>query len=285
MNEVQDRLSPALTVADHETVIAEDESAARMITEGGLTDPTRKAITLAFETNLSEYVESNGLTKPDQSLTNDIMAIGPEQFEFGFSTAIDVETGTQHTTRPLKGNRPCVAPTGIPNDILNNQFDTDYPTGLPNREPSHQCRYTDFVNVHTHTFHTADVGLSAGDLKDNIPGSDELSSQRVPYGVYQAKGAIVFTDRIEHLPIDIDSSTAEVGSKKTHLFDQELPIRPWLHLIERTEQATGLSKSEANKLHYSTLDPATGVTESERYQELRTRLGSNISELVVPLAP
>lgn len=283
MNETGISADVALTISAHDRAVAANESAAKMVTAGRLAEPTQKAIEQAFETNLSWYVAENGLTSPDRPLTTNMTGIDTEQFEFGLSTAVDSKTGDRHTTRPLKGHQPRIAPSGIPTGIINNQCSAGLPADIPSRESSHRSCYADFTSIHTHLFHPGDVGLSAGDLKDNIPGPDHLGSQQMPYEIYRAKGAVVFTDAEEHLPTNQPVTEAETADH--YLFDEPLPVRPWLHLVERTDEATNLSKTESTNLHYETLNPLSGSTEAERYQELRSRLEPYLAELIIPLAP
>ena len=251
-------------LTEHTNRIAADESVARKILTGQLKDYTKKAVYQAIET------------------------IDNKQ-EYGFSTAVNPKTGNKHTGEPTQGYTPNVAPTGIPISLIETLNETTIDEKGPYPETSHRYSYEDLIAVHTHPIReTGNVGLSGGDLKDDIYAGNHLSRSIQPFDIYRAKAAIVFADDTDRIP---RSSEDIVWSPTSGTIDNDLPlanrpqIRPWLHLIERTHEATTLTESEAKNVHNTTLGQLTASTPDGRYQEARNRIDDYIESIVIPLSP
>ena len=262
------------SISSHSEHVAADESAAQLMINGRLAPRTKEAISLALD-------------QPH------------EQWEYGFSTAIDPGTGARHYSNPTRGNHKATAPTGPPNSIINNQLsDTTVFSDIlnePTRESAHRYKYKGLIGVHTHPLHDGAVGLSATDLQDDIFAGDHLSTQHLPFEIYRAKAAIVFTDDISRLPIS-QTNQADLQTSNTlesivsddsegHLLESRPQVRPWLHLLERTPEAVSLSESRAKAVHYETLNSPPNGSQEEQYQAMRSRIKPYISELIIPLSP
>lgn len=269
-------------IEQHQSEVAAQESAALLITERLFREEIKTAIQLALDPKNDGY-------------------------EFGFTAATDPESGTTHTSNPTKGYRPNTAPSGIPNSLVESQCESTALNGNePSRESTARYAYENLIGVHTHPpIAEGKVGLSAGDLRDDIFAGNNLSRNYNPYEIYRAKAAIVFTDDSQRLEdrqnstsqINLDTGISQSQKTKTKqstsnertslqpVLDERPRIRPWLHLIERNEKANNLSKDEANNLHHQTLLTLSGDTPSSRYQEIRNKIDEYVSEIIIPLSP
>jgi hypothetical protein len=266
MNIHQDQRQPHTGITPHEEEIAASESAVREILSGDLQQPVKEAISLADK---QKHRENN--------------------MEFGVSMATLSKTNTTYIGGPTKGYRPRTAPTAAPENLIAEHIDSAPQSGDVYLETTCRFPYSDLISIHTHPIHTNpihthEVGLSATDLKDDIPAGDNLSESYQPFDIYRAKGAIVFADDPNRLPITTipDHRWDRVDTLSSTGYQP----RPWLHLIERTPQANKLTEEEANDLHYRTLSPYSNTSsESAKYTEAYNRISDYVSEIVMPLSP
>lgn len=261
MNHHQEQRQPHTRIDTHEEEIAASESAIREILSGGLQQPVKEAISLAQK---QDHRENN--------------------MEFGVSMAASAKTNETYIGGPTKGVRPREAPTAAPQNLIAKYNDSTPQSNDVFLETTCRYPYSDLISVHTHPIHTGLVGLSAYDLKDDIPAGNNLSEVRQPFDIYRAKGAIVFANDPTRLPISTIPDHKWDGIDT--LYSTNCQPRPWIHLIERTPKASKLTEEEANDVHYTTLSPYSNTgSESAKYREAYNRISEYVSDIVIPLSP
>jgi len=254
---------PTTSISDHEQAIEADTSAARLLT--------------------NEYADQI------RSIVQRVLDNPTDPTEYGFSIAKNPTESEFIASEIVDGSNASIS-IGPPFGAL-----SDMPSQVDPSENTFgehiRCEYADVIKCHTHPTPDGypgpveEVGLSYSDLSDAIPAGDHLTAQDIPFKIYRAQSAVVFTDDIEQLPLSgPGQASVSKSSSKPFIFDQPQKIRPWLHLVERTPKACKMSLGDAKKVHYDSL-AYQGETHSERFQDARSVLDGYISEVIVPLAP
>lgn len=257
--------------------------------------------TVAAENSAAEGIIDNVLSDAAAEMIHRTLQEPNNGFEYGASTAVDSESGTRYTTDITKGHREGVAPLGISDMIISNQTDVDInPENKPSVAMDGKYSYEDLIGIHTHPVSeatkTGGVGLSATDIRDDVFAGDHIATSRQPYDVYRAKAAIIFTDNNHDLLIDNYEMQRENATKtnwmlngepypEETLLDSRPEVRPWLHLVERTDDGASMNKSQATAVHNKTLNITPSGDAATRYKQVRHIINHCISELLIPLSP